>query len=170
MEEQKEAQLEEPLSQIIRLEYEDSQEERLDLYLSRMTGATSRTYLQKLIKEGCVKVNGSVIRIKKEKLKSGDIITLELPPSEPLALEAQAIPLDILYEDSALLVINKASGMVVHPAPGSSSGTLVHALLHHCGSQLSGINGVSRPGIVHRLDKDTSGLMMVAKNGRWQKS
>ncbi|SCZ76985.1 RluA family pseudouridine synthase [Acidaminobacter hydrogenoformans] len=150
----------------LRFEYEDMEAERLDVYLSRMTGATSRTYLQKLIKEGQVTVNGQVVTVKKEKLKSGDIVSLALPPLEPMTLQPEAIPLDIVFEDDDLLVVNKASGMVVHPAPGSSTGTLVHALLHHCKGQLSGINGVARPGIVHRLDKDTSGLMMVAKTDR----
>jgi 23S rRNA pseudouridine1911/1915/1917 synthase len=133
------------------------------LYLSRLIGATSRTYLQKLIKEGRVTVNGKTVTIKREKLKLGDLITVEFPPAEPLNLIPENIPLDIVFEDEQLLVVNKASGMVVHPAPGSSTGTLVHALLHHCQGKLSGINGIARPGIVHRLDKDTSGLMMVAK-------
>lgn len=150
-------------NEIFTFEYDEPQVERLDLYLSRMTGATSRTYLQKLIQDGRVTVNGVVIKIKKEKLRPGDNITLEFPPAEPLEIEPENLPLDIVFEDDDLLVVNKASGMVVHPAPGSSKGTLVHALLYHCGESLSGINGVARPGIVHRLDKDTSGLMMVAK-------
>jgi 23S rRNA pseudouridine1911/1915/1917 synthase len=150
-------------NEVFSFEFDEAQDERLDLYLSRMTGATSRTYLQKLIKEGHVTVNGKVVNVKKEKLKTGDVISLELPPAEPLELEPENIPLDIVYEDDALLIVNKASGMVVHPAPGSTAGTLVHALLYHCSGKLSGINGVARPGIVHRLDKDTSGLMMVAK-------
>lgn len=145
-------------------EFEGVEEERLDVVLARMTGMVSRTYLQKLIKDGHVTINGKTITVKKEKLKTGDWITLDLPETEPLDLQPENIPLEILYEDEALLIVNKPSGMVVHPAPGSTSGTLVHALLHHCGSSLSGINGIARPGIVHRLDKDTSGLMMVAKH------
>jgi len=150
-------------NEVFSFEFDEPQDERLDLYLSRMTGATSRTYLQKLIKDGHVTVNGTVVKVKKEKLRQGDVITLVLPTAEPLELEPENLPLDIVYEDDELLVLNKASGMVVHPAPGSSTGTLVHALLYHCEGRLSGINGISRPGIVHRLDKDTSGLMMVAK-------
>ncbi len=158
--------MQEPQNETLSFEYEEMEEERLDLYLSRMTGATSRTYLQKLIKDGHVTVNGQVIKVKKVKLKSGDLVTLELPPPEPMTLIPEALPIDIVYEDDELLVVNKASGMVVHPAPGSSTGTLVHGLLYHCEGRLSGINGVARPGIVHRLDKDTSGLMMVAKTDR----
>lgn len=158
--------MQEPQNETLSFEYEEMEEERLDLYLSRMTGATSRTYLQKLIKEGHVTVNGHVIKVKKEKLKHGDLVTLELPPPEPMTLQPEALPIDVVYEDDELLVVNKASGMVVHPAPGSNTGTLVHGLLHHCEGRLSGINGVARPGIVHRLDKDTSGLMMVAKTDR----
>jgi 23S rRNA pseudouridine1911/1915/1917 synthase len=150
-------------NELLAFQFDEADEERLDLYLSRLIGATSRTYLQKLIKEGRVTVNGKTVTIKKEKLKMGDMITVEFPPAEPLNLIPENIPLDIVFEDEQLLVVNKASGMVVHPAPGSSTGTLVHALLHHCQGNLSGINGVARPGIVHRLDKDTSGLMMVAK-------
>lgn len=150
-------------NELLTFQFDEADDERLDLYLSRLIGATSRTYLQKLIKEGRVTVNGKIVTIKKEKLKMGDMITVEFPPAEPLNLIPENIPLDIVFEDEQLLVVNKASGMVVHPAPGSSTGTLVHALLHHCQGNLSGINGVARPGIVHRLDKDTSGLMMVAK-------
>jgi 23S rRNA pseudouridine1911/1915/1917 synthase len=150
-------------NELLTFQFDEADEERLDLYLSRLIGATSRTYLQKLIKEGRVTVNGKTVTIKREKLKLGDLITVEFPPAEPLNLIPENIPLDIVFEDEQLLVVNKASGMVVHPAPGSSTGTLVHALLHHCQGKLSGINGIARPGIVHRLDKDTSGLMMVAK-------
>jgi 23S rRNA pseudouridine1911/1915/1917 synthase len=148
---------------VLTFQYDDEEEVRLDLYLSRLLEATSRTYLQKLIKEGRVTVNGKVVKVKKEKLEYGDEITLDLPLTEPLDMLAENLPLEIVYEDDQLLVVNKASGMVVHPAPGSYNGTLVNALLFHCGDRLSGINGIARPGIVHRLDKDTSGLMMIAK-------
>ncbi len=137
--------------------------ERLDLVLSSLCEDSSRSYLQKLIAAGGVLVNGRPELSKKVRMEAGDIIELHLP--EPVALDVQPedIPLDIVYEDDDLIVVNKPVGMVVHPAPGSSGGTLVNALLHHCGS-LSGINGVERPGIVHRIDKDTSGLLVCAKS------
>ena len=138
---------------------------RLDAYLAGKIDDTTRSAVQKLIEQGMVRINGSCCA-KNYKLKAGDRITVEMPEPEPLEVEAQNIPLDIFYEDDDLLVVNKPKGMVVHPAPGNPDGTLVNALLWHCGNSLSGINGVIRPGIVHRIDKDTSGLLMVAKNDR----
>lgn len=136
--------------------------ERLDAAVSRLS-SLSRSAAAKRIEEGDVKVNG-VILPKRYEVRAGDEIFLQ--EREPTLPEArpEAIPLDILYEDADILVINKPKGMVVHPAPGNPDGTLVNALLHHCRGQLSGINGVLRPGIVHRIDKDTSGLLVVAKN------
>ena len=116
-----------------------------------------------LIEAGSVTCNGSPLN-KKDKLKAGQTILLTLPDPQPIEAQPQNIPLDIVYEDDDLLVVNKPKGMVVHPAPGHSTGTLVHALLYHCGDRLSSINGVIRPGIVHRIDRFTSGLLMVAKN------
>lgn len=132
---------------------------RLDKFLSE-NSSLSRSYAAKLASDGMVKVNGAYVD-KKHKLSPGDIITAELPEPEALEAEPQDIPLDIVYEDDSLIVVNKPQGMVVHPAPGNPDGTLVNGLLYHC--RLSGINGVIRPGIVHRIDKDTSGLLVVAK-------
>ncbi len=109
--------------------------------------------------------NGSPLN-KKDKLKAGQTILLTLPDPQPIEAQPQNIPLDIVYEDDSLLVVNKPKGMVVHPAPGNPDGTMVNALLWHCAGRLSGIGGAIRPGIVHRIDKDTSGLLVVAKNGR----
>jgi 23S rRNA pseudouridine1911/1915/1917 synthase len=136
--------------------------QRLDVYLQGQVSGTSRSRIQQLIREGAVTVNDRPRRASYA-VRSGDQVALEIPAPRAMALEPEAIPLDIRYEDDALLVVNKPAGMVVHPAPGSWSGTLVHALLHHC-TDLSGINGVLRPGIVHRLDKDTTGLLVVAKS------
>jgi len=136
--------------------------ERLDSYLSQNIPEISRSQIQKLIQQGLVQINESVCTEKKTVVKVGDRLSLEIPEIIPLDLEPQSIPLDILYEDEYLLVINKPVGLVVHPAPGHSDRTLVNALLAHC-TNLSGINGVQRPGIVHRLDKDTSGAIVVAK-------
>lgn len=138
--------------------------ERLDVFLTRQQQELSRTHIQKLAAEGQVLVNGEK-RKANYKLKAGDSVVLTIPQPEPVSIEPEDIPLDILYEDSDIIVINKARGMVVHPAAGVFRGTLVNALLHHC-SDLSGINGEIRPGIVHRLDKDTSGVMVAAKNDR----
>ncbi len=133
---------------------------RLDKYI-KIEGIP-RSQVQKLIDDGFATVNGSVAKAS-YKVKLNDIIILSVPDPEPLELKAENIPLDIIYEDEHLLVINKPQGMVVHPAPGNYEGTLVNALLYHCKDSLSGINGVMRPGIVHRIDKDTSGLLLVAK-------
>ena len=134
---------------------------RLDIYLSEAAGMT-RSAAQRLIDGDRVTVNGAPAS-KNAKLRAGDTVTVSVPEPEPYEAVAQDIPLDIVYEDEQLLVVNKPKGMVVHPAAGNPDGTLVNALLYHCGDSLSGINGVMRPGIVHRIDKDTSGLLVVAK-------
>lgn len=136
--------------------------ERLDLYVSERERIT-RSAAQKLIDDGLVTVNGAP-RPKNYRLRDGDEVEVEYPEPVPDDALPEDIPLEIVYEDDALLVVNKPKGMVVHPAPGNRSGTLVNALLYHCAGSLSAINGVIRPGIVHRLDKDTGGLLLVAKN------
>ncbi len=135
---------------------------RLDQFLQQTHPELSRSRWQQLIELGHVQVNGAVVQVKKHNLKPGDWVLVELPPPQASDLLPEAIPLDILYEDDTIILLNKPVGMVVHPAPGHYSGTLVHALLAHC-PDLPGIGGEQRPGIVHRLDKDTSGVMMVAK-------
>ena len=137
--------------------------ERLDSFLAVAVEDTTRSAITTLIEKGEVTVNGTSKK-KNYKLKVGDVISLTLPDPMPLDVEPEYIPLEVLFEDEHLLVVNKPKGMVVHPAAGNYSHTLVNALLHHCKGSLSGINGVLRPGIVHRIDKDTSGLLMVAKN------
>ena len=139
---------------------------RLDSFVTGAFDSTySRSFYKRLIDDGKVSVNGKVITKAGTKLASGDIVEADIPePKEDDSFVAQDIPLDIVYEDSDLLVINKPQGMVVHPAAGHSEGTLVNALLSHCKDELSDINGVVRPGIVHRIDKDTSGLMLACKN------
>lgn len=139
------------------------QSARCDVYIAENTQGLSRSFLKKLFDGGEVMVNGKAVRAS-FKLKEGDEISFTVPPSVPLDVTAEDIPLDIVYEDKDVLVINKERGMVVHPAAGNEDGTLVNALMHHCGDSLSGINGVMRPGIVHRIDKDTTGLLVVAKN------
>ena len=136
--------------------------QRLDCYLSEALEVT-RSAVQNWLEQGLVRVNGRP-QEKNYRLREGDRIEAELPAPAPCQAVAEDIPLDIVYEDDDLLVVNKPKGMVVHPAAGNPSGTLVNALLAHCGDSLSGINGVLRPGIVHRIDKDTSGLLIVAKN------
>ena len=137
---------------------------RLDVYLFAALGeeAGSRSYVQKLIDSGNVTVNGKITK-SNYKVRAGDIVECAMPEPENVSILPENIPIDVVYEDKDLLVINKARGMVVHPAPGNYSGTLVNALLYHC-SDLSDINGVIRPGIIHRIDKDTTGLLVVAKN------
>ena len=137
---------------------------RIDLVLSLQLEEVSRSFIQKLIEQGNVRVNGNRELSKKYKVAAGDEIQLILPPAEEIEARPEDIPLDIVYEDEELLVVNKPRGMVVHPAPGNESGTLVNALLWHCKGKLSSINGKMRPGIVHRIDKDTSGLLVVAKS------
>lgn len=134
---------------------------RLDVYVSAAEGI-SRSAAQELIASGHVRVNG-LINSKNYKLREGDVVETVLPPPEPIEAVPQDIPIDIVYEDEHLLVVNKPQGMVVHPAPGNPDGTLVNALLYHCAGRLSSINGKIRPGIVHRIDKDTAGLLIVAK-------
>ncbi|MDE6470940.1 MAG: RluA family pseudouridine synthase [Eubacterium sp.] len=136
---------------------------RIDRLLSDKIDSLTRSALSKLIADGNVTVNSLCIS-KNYKCRLNDNITVNIPDAQPLEAEAENIPLDIVYEDDDLLVVNKAKGMVVHPAAGNYNGTLVNALLYHCKDSLSGINGVIRPGIVHRIDKDTSGLLIVAKN------
>ena len=137
--------------------------QRLDRWLAGQAGAPSRSALQGLMEAGFVRRNGAPAN-KKDKLAAGDCITLTLPDPQPIEAQPQDIHLDIVYEDDHLLVVNKPKGMVVHPAPGNPDGTLVNALLYHCRGQLSGVGGAIRPGIVHRIDKDTSGLLVVAKD------
>jgi 23S rRNA pseudouridine1911/1915/1917 synthase len=136
--------------------------DRLDRYLAAHLPDLSRARLQRLIEQGQVRVNGRICASKKAEVQSGDRLTVSIPPAEPLALQAEAIPLDILFEDAHLIIVNKPVGLVVHPAPGHATGTLVNALLAHC-PDLASIGGVQRPGIVHRLDKDTSGALAIAK-------
>lgn len=143
---------------------EESESTRLDLVLSLQLAEVSRSFVQKLIERGNVLINGTVCTSKKYKVCRGDRIELILPLPKEIEALPEDIPLDIVYEDDDLLVVNKPRGMVVHPAPGNESGTLVNAVLYHCGDSLSSINGQMRPGIVHRIDKDTSGLLVVAKN------
>lgn len=138
--------------------------ERLDKALAALCPDFSRSRLQGLIEGGSLLVNGVVCTDTKRKVKEGDELDLTLPEPEDSTPQPENIPLDIVYEDEDVIVLDKPAGLVVHPAPGNYTGTLVNALLYHCGDTLSGINGVKRPGIVHRLDKDTSGLMIVAKN------
>ncbi len=136
---------------------------RIDAVLAGLMENVSRSYIQSLIDIGGVRLNDEQCTAKNYKVKTGDIAEVTLPDAEQLKVEAEDIPLDIVYEDDDVLVVNKPSGMVVHPAVGNFNGTLVNAIMHHCGDRLSSINGVVRPGIVHRIDKDTSGLLMVAK-------
>ena len=141
---------------------------RLDVFLAGQEDNPSRASIQKMITDGAITVNNEVKRAN-YKLKANDQITMVFEPPTEIEVKPENIPLDILYEDNDIIVINKARGMVVHPAAGVYSGTLVNALLYHC-KDLSGINGVNRPGIVHRIDKETSGLLMVAKNDKAHKS
>lgn len=144
---------------------ENFEGERVDKFLSVLLENSSRNAIQKLIENGKVLVNGVVVN-KKYKVSADDEVTVLPSELKPLDAEPENIPLDIVYEDEHLLVVNKPRGMVVHPAPGNYSGTLVNALLYHCKDSLSGINGILRPGIVHRIDKDTSGLLIVAKTDK----
>lgn len=141
----------------------ESEGERIDKYLNELIDSLSRSYIQKLLAEGNVTVNGQKIKAN-YKIKPEDEIKLYLPPAVTPDIEPENIPLDILYEDDDVIVVNKPKDMVVHPAPGHYSHTLVNALLYHCNGNLSGINGVLRPGIVHRIDKDTTGSVIACKN------
>ena len=136
--------------------------ERIDKAVSSLQTEWSRTQIGNWVSEGVLTVNGEVVK-PKYKVKTGDVIEITVPEVEELEIVAEDLNLEIVYEDADVLVVNKPKGMVVHPAPGHTTGTLVNGLMHHC-TDLSGINGVMRPGIVHRIDKDTSGLLMVAKN------
>jgi 23S rRNA pseudouridine1911/1915/1917 synthase len=136
---------------------------RADAVIARALPDLSRTRVQALIRSGAVELNGAPLGDPSRKLSVGDTLHIVVPPPEPPEPLPEAIPLDIVFEDESVVVLNKPAGMVVHPAAGHAGGTLVNALLAHCGASLSGIGGVSRPGIVHRLDKDTSGVMVVAK-------
>lgn len=142
----------------------DSDEIRIDQYLKSVSDSLSRTYIQKLIKDGCVSINGKVISKASINVSEEDEIVLNLPNPLPLEIKPQDIPLDIIYEDDDFLIVNKPKGMVVHPAPGHLEDTMVNALLFHCKESLSGINGIMRPGIVHRIDMDTTGSIIVCKN------
>ena len=135
---------------------------RLDAFLSA-DGTLTRSQAARLIAEGRVRVNGKPAA-KSARLSGGETVTVDVPQLRETALPAQDIPLDVVYEDDDVIVVNKPTGLVVHPAPGHPDGTLVNALLHHCGDSLSGIGGEKRPGIVHRIDRDTSGLIIAAKN------
>ncbi len=143
---------------------EDQKGTRIDLVLSLLLPEISRSFIQKLFEKGMVRVEGKPCASKKYKVQTGELVEICLPEPEILSVEPEDIPLDIVYEDEDVLVVNKPRGMVVHPAAGNYTGTLVNAVMFHCGDRLSSINGVIRPGIVHRIDKDTSGLLMIAKN------
>lgn len=136
---------------------------RIDVFLAENMENLSRSGVQKLIESGHIKLNGKDTK-SNYKLREKDVIDIEVPEAKETEILPENIPLDILYEDQDVIVVNKPQGMVVHPAPGHNSGTLVNALMYHCKDELSGINGEKRPGIVHRIDKDTSGVLMVAKN------
>jgi 23S rRNA pseudouridine1911/1915/1917 synthase len=145
---------------------DDQAGERLDRVLAMHLAALSRTRLKALVLAGRVAIGGRTIRDPGHRVNAADTVTIEVPAPEPAEPRAEAIPLAVVHEDDDIIVIDKPAGLVVHPAAGNWTGTLVNALIAHCGDSLSGIGGVKRPGIVHRLDKDTSGLMVVAKNDR----
>ena len=142
---------------------DEEEGDRLDVYLSEQLGDMSRSYIQKIIKDKKVTVNNKVEKAKYI-VKEDDKVIIEIPAPKLLEVIPQDIPIHIVYEDDDVLIVNKPQDMVVHPAPGNYEGTLVNAILYHCKDKLSSINGVIRPGIVHRIDKDTSGLLMIAKN------
>ncbi|MDO4332092.1 MAG: RluA family pseudouridine synthase [Eubacteriales bacterium] len=142
---------------------EEQEEERIDKCIAALIDSLSRSFIQKMIKEGRVSVNGQPVKAN-YRVRTDDDISFELPKAQEPDIEPQDIPLDILFEDDDVLVVNKPKGMVVHPAAGHYSNTLVNAVLFHCRGKLSGINGVMRPGIVHRIDKDTTGSVIVCKN------
>lgn len=150
----------------IRLEAEESyMDERLDKFLSAVLPDQSRSYLQKIIKDGSVLVNGKAQKAS-YRMEDQDEVLVDLPELKEPEIEAENIPLDILYEDDDLLMVNKPKGMVVHPSAGHLTGTLVNAVMYHCKDCLSGINGVMRPGIVHRIDMDTTGVLVICKNDK----
>lgn len=139
------------------------EDERMDRYLSEAFPEQSRSFFQKLIKDGHIRINGKAQKAN-YRLKAEDIVEVEIPDAVPVQIEPEEIPLDILYEDEDLLIVNKPKNMVVHPAAGHYTGTLVNAVMYHCKEKLSGINGEIRPGIVHRIDKDTTGSLIICKN------
>lgn len=141
----------------------EAEEERIDKYINVLIDSLSRSYIQRLVKDEQILVNNCPVKAN-HRLKAGDEIMLQIPASIEPDIEPENIPLDILYEDNDILIINKPKGMVVHPAAGHFSGTVVNAVMHHCKNNLSGINGVMRPGIVHRIDKDTTGSLVICKN------
>ena len=143
----------------------DREGERADALLARLIPNLTRSAAQKLLERGAVTSEGRTVR-KNDRPAPGQVLEAVLPDPEPAGVLPQDIPLDVVYEDGDLIVINKPVGLVVHPAPGHPDGTLVNALLYHCGTSLSGIGGQLRPGIVHRIDRDTSGLIVAAKNDR----
>lgn len=145
---------------------DDMNNERIDKAIAVLEPSLTRSYIQRLIQDGLVRRNGITVIKDSTKLAANDKIEVVLPDPETLDIVAENIPLDIRYEDSDILIVNKPKGMVVHPAPGHTSGTLVNALMYHCDGNLSGINGVLRPGIVHRIDRDTTGLLVVCKNDK----
>ncbi len=147
------------------IQFKSDRSERVDKYLSTYLSDYTRSYIQKMIKDENIRVNGKAVKAG-YKLNSGDVI--EVDDIEPVELDviAEDIPIDIVYEDDELMVVNKPTGMVVHPAPGNFQGTLVNAIMYHCKDRLSSINGVARPGIVHRIDKDTSGLLVICKTDK----
>ena len=154
------------MSEIITIQcVSDDSGVRIDKYISDSISDLTRSAVQGIISSGGVLADGMTIS-KNYRIKGSEIITVELPKPQPMDAAPENIPLDIVYEDDDLLVVNKPKGMVVHPAHGNYTGTLVNALLYHCGDSLSGINGIIRPGIVHRIDKNTSGLLIVAKNDK----
>ena len=144
-------------------EIQEDQQMRLDKYLAEQFPEQTRSYLQKLIKDGEVLVNGKNVKTGYQ-LSKGDEVSVNIPEPKELDVEPQKMDLDIVYEDDDVILINKPKGMVVHPAPGHTTDTLVNGLLYHCKDNLSGINGVARPGIVHRIDRDTTGILIVCKN------
>ena len=144
-------------------EIQEDQQMRLDKYLAEQFPEQTRSYLQKLIKDGEVTVNGKNVKTGYQ-LSKGDEVSVNIPEPKELDVEPQKMDLDIVYEDEDVILINKPKGMVVHPAPGHTTDTLVNGLLYHCKDNLSGINGVARPGIVHRIDRDTTGILIVCKN------
>ena len=139
--------------------------ERLDAFLARQEAGLTRSAAQRLLEQGAVLYNGKAAK-KNQRTAPGDMVEVDLPDPQPVEVLPQDIPLDVVYEDNDVIVVNKPVGIVVHPAPGHPDGTLVNALLYHCKNSLSGINGELRPGIVHRIDRDTSGLIIAAKNDR----
>ena len=159
------------MENLIKITVEDDiKGSRIDAALAGSVQSLSRSAIQKLIAQGSVSLNGRICTEKKQKVEAGDIVEVLVPEPEELDVTAENIPLDIVYEDDDVLVVNKPKGMVVHPAAGNYTGTLVNAVMYHCRGRLSSINGVIRPGIVHRIDKDTSGLLMIAKTDEAHKN